>query len=75
MVEQLAVAGDVCAAVGGRVWRVVDVSAKTGDVAELKRVLRHLAELRGSLDPVRILAPRCQGTGVADATGASASLP
>lgn len=73
VVEELAATGDVCAAVGGRVWRVVDCSAKRRDVAELTRVLRHLAAL--PLDPVRILAPRCQGRGSGPATGASASLP
>ena len=64
-----------CAAVGGRVWRVVEASAVTGDigVAELKRVLRHLCDM--SDVSASILAPRSIGGVAGEACGASASLP
>lgn len=80
VVAQLAAAasnGDACAAVGGRVWRVVDANAVTGDigVAELKRVLRHLCDMSTSLAPVRILAPRSIGGIEGEACASRASLP
>ena len=74
VVEQLRLTGDVCAAVGGRVWRVVDASGLAGDVAELRRVIRHLVDA-GRIKPTSILAPRWRGTSSGDAQGACASLP
>ena len=78
VLPQLAAAAskvDACAAVGGRVWRVVEASAVTGDigVAALKRVLRHLCDM--SDVSASILAPRSIGGVAGEACGASASLP
>ena len=78
VLPQLAAAAskvDACAAVGGRVWRVVEASAVTGDigVAALKRVLRHLCDM--SDVSASILAPRSVGGVAGEACGASASLP
>ena len=53
-VENLRLSGDVCAAVGGRVWRVVDCSA-VGDVADVRKAL--LKMVANGQKPMGILAP------------------
>ena len=55
VVENLRLSGDVCAAVGGRVWRVVDCSA-VGDVADVRKAL--LKMVANGQKPMGILAPK-----------------
>lgn len=76
VVEQMRLTGDVCSAVGGRVWRVVDCSARRdNDVIELGRMLRHMADAGRSIKPSGILAPKWRGASSGDAQGPCASLP
>ena len=77
VIDTMRLSGDVCAAVGGRLWRVVDASALSGDVAEVRHVLVHMSEAGRRNKPMQILAPKFMryGSSAGDARGACASLP
>ena len=81
VIDTMRLSGDVCAAVGGRLWRVVDASALSGDVAEVRHILVHMSEAGRRNKPMQILAPKfmrygwSDGSSAGDARGACASLP